>query len=64
MLAHLQKPISGLPRPERAGEADEMAGGPGGEGGNRAMPASGTLLAASLVISAVFVVLATAALFY
>jgi hypothetical protein len=64
VLAHLQKPISGLPRPEFGGEADEVLGGPGGEGGNRVMPASGTLLAASLVVSAVFVALATAALFY
>jgi hypothetical protein len=64
VLAHLQKPISGFPRPEFGGEAHEVPAGPGGEGGNQAMPASGTLLAASLVVSAVFVALATVALFY
>jgi hypothetical protein len=64
VLVHLQKPIFDLPRPEFVGEADEVMGGPGGEGGNRVMPASGTLLAASLVVSAVFVAMVTAALFY
>jgi hypothetical protein len=64
MLIHLQRPIPGLPRPEFGGEADEVRNGPGGEGGNRVLPASGVLLAASLVVSAVFVAMATAALFY
>lgn len=60
MLAHLQKPISGLPRPDFVVESD----GPGGEGGVGATPPAGALLAASLVVSAVFVAVMTAALFY
>jgi hypothetical protein len=64
VLVHLQKPISGFPRPEFGGEADDSVSRPGGEGGNRVIADSGPLLALSLAISAAFVALVTAALFY
>jgi hypothetical protein len=66
VLIHLQRATYGLPRPELDGEAGAVgeAGERGGEGGNRGKPAPGTLLAASLLVSAIFVALTTAALFY
>jgi hypothetical protein len=64
VLVHLQKPITGLPRPQSDSDFYGAAGGPGGEGGNRVVPCAGTLLAASLALSAICVALVTAALFY
>jgi hypothetical protein len=59
VLAHLHKPMAGLPRPEMRSGADAgMATDTGGEGGNRTM----VLLAAALLLSFTLIVLATAAI--